>query len=818
MEKYICIHGHFYQPPRENPWLEEVEHQESAHPYHDWNERITAECYEPNAAARILSDHSIIKDIVNNYAKISFNFGPTLLSWMERHQPNVYAQILKADQLSQENFSGHGSAIAQVYNHIIMPLANRRDKETQIIWGIKDFAYRFKRQPEGMWLAETAVDLETLEILSDHGIKFTILDSHQAHKVRKIGHKNWHDVTGGKIDPRKPYLCQLPNGRAITLFFYDSPIAQDVAFSGVLKSGEAFAGRLMQPFTEENQPAQLVHIATDGETYGHHHRYGDMALAYCLNHIEEKNLAKITVYGEYMEKFPPQDEVVIYENSSWSCFHGVERWRNDCGCNSGMNPGWSQAWRAPLRQALDYLRDVVIPLYEEKSQTYVKDPWALRNAYIDVVLDRSEEQLNQFLSAQIPGNVKAEDKSRLLKLLEIERHAMLMYTSCGWFFDELSGIETVQIMHYAARVIQLARELFEIDLEKDFVEKLKLAPSNLPRFGDGLAIWEEYVHPRITDLAKVGADYVITALFDQEVAKEQQLYCYEAFPDTHVNRTRGEEKLGIGKIKIRSLITREECLLVYAVLHMGGHNLSGGVRPFISEEAFAIMKEEVDLAFEKGDIPETILLIREHCGPRQYSLWHLFKDEQRRIFNYILNSAMQETEGYYRRIYEHHYAIIRLMSKSHVPLPKILSTTIEFVLITDICDLLEREDFELEQLQHLVREINKWDFKRDRATLNFVASKAGRRMIEKFETTITDTALLIKIEKSLALLQSLGLDLNLWKAQNIYYDVYKRYYPQYEKAAKEKDQTAIDWLQAFTTLGKLLKVNVTANHDGHNLP
>ncbi len=808
MEKFICVHGHFYQPPRENPWLEEVEMQESAYPYHDWNERITLECYGPNTSARILNKKGRIDNIVNNYAKISFNFGPTLLSWMERHQPQVYQQILEADRLSRDRFSGHGSAIAQVYNHIIMPLANRRDKETQIIWGIRDFEHRFQRPPEGMWLAETAVDLETLELLAEHQIKFTILDSHQAHKAKKIGDKTWHDVTGSKIDPRKPYLCQLPNGLSIVIFFYDGPIARDVAFSGVLNSGEAFAGRLMQPFTEDHRtPAQLVHIATDGETYGHHHRYGEMALAYCLDYIEDNQLAHITIYGEYMEKFPPEDEVKLFENTSWSCFHGVERWRSDCGCNSGMQPaGWSQKWRAPLREALDFLRDDINPWYEKTMSTYIDDPWMVRNHYIDVVLDRSEKTLNHFLTQHFPQVVMAKDKTRLLKMLEVQRHAMLMYTSCGWFFDELSGIETVQVLQYAARVIQLAHELFEIDLEGPFLELLEKAPSNILDYGNGVGVWEESVKPNVTDLAKVGADCAITGLFDNTLSQEQDLYCYQAMPENHIHRQRGEEKLAIGKINVRSLITLDDVDLVYVVLHMGGHYLAGGVRSFISDEAFELMKKEIDQAFEKGDIPGSMQLMVEHCGDHNYSLWHLFKDEQRRIFNYILNSAMDETEAYYRRIYQHHYPIIRLMSKSKVPLPTILSTTVEFVLNTDFAAILENEAFELEQLRHQVHEMKKWDFRRDKTTLNYVASKAVHQMMEGFQKQVTDIKLLKRVEGALELLGELNLELDMWEAQNIYYALLKQYYLQFKRASLDKNQTAQKWLTSFERLGRWLKV------------
>ncbi|MCL6482072.1 MAG: DUF3536 domain-containing protein, partial [Firmicutes bacterium] len=375
MERYICIHGHFYQPPRENPWLEAIEQQDSAYPYHDWNERITAECYAPNAASRILDSEGRIVRIVNNYARISFNFGPTLLAWMEQHAQETYRAVLEADRESRERFGGHGSALAQAYNHLIMPLANSRDKRTQIRWGIHDFVHRFGRRPEGMWLPETAVDLETLELMAEQGIRFTILEPGQARRVRPIGGRTWRDVAGGRIDPTTAYRLRLKSGHSICLFFYDGPIARAVAFEGLLARGENFANRLVSAFNDSRSWAQLVHIATDGETYGHHHLYGDMALAYALQYLEEHRLARLTNYGQYLELHPPTQEVEIFENTSWSCAHGVERWRSDCGCNTGGHPGWNQAWRAPLREALDWLRDTLAPRYEKHAGALLRDPW-----------------------------------------------------------------------------------------------------------------------------------------------------------------------------------------------------------------------------------------------------------------------------------------------------------------------------------------------------------------------------------------------------------------------------------------------------------
>jgi alpha-amylase/alpha-mannosidase (GH57 family) len=509
---YLCIHSHFYQPPRENPWLEQIELQDSAYPYHDWNERISAECYAPNLAARILDDKQYISQIINNYSRISFNFGPTLLSWAADHDPATYKGIVDADKQSQKHFSGHGSAIAQAYNHMILPLANRRDKATQIRWGIEDFAFRFGRLPESMWLPETAVDSESLDLMAEAGIGYVILAPHQAKAIRPVGGGGWQDVSGSRIDPARAYLFRAPSGKSISLFFYDGPISQAVAFEKLLENGEKFASRLTGAISAQRDWEQLIHIATDGETYGHHHRHGEMALAYALEIIETKKWAKITNYGEYLEKFPPKWEVQIHENTAWSCVHGVERWRSNCGCNGGR-AGWNQNWRKPLREALDWLRDKITPYFETLGSALLKDPWAARDGYISVVLERSPEVRERFGREHFARELSQEHQVTVWKLMELQRNAMLMYTSCGWFFDELSGIETVQVIQYAGRVVQLAEQLFEAPFEEEFLNLLGKAQSNLAEYGDGAKIYLRYVKPSIIDLEKVGAHYSISSLF-----------------------------------------------------------------------------------------------------------------------------------------------------------------------------------------------------------------------------------------------------------------------------------------------------------------
>lgn len=805
MTNYICIHGHFYQPSRENPWLEEVEMQDSASPYHDWNDKITAECYAPNTASRILDSNNRIIEIMNNYSKISFNFGPTLLSWLERHEPEVYESIIEADKESRKNFSGHGPAIAQAYNHIIMPLANRRDKVTQVIWGIRDFEHRFGRKPEGMWLPETAVDIETLEIMAEQGIKFTILAPHQARCVRKIGEERWINVSVGNINTKTPYLCRLPSGRTINIFFYNGAISNEVAFGGLLKSGINFAKRLISSFSPAQEQPQIVNIATDGETYGHHFRFGDMALAYCIYFIESNNLAKITVYGEYLEKNPPTYEVEINENTSWSCFHGVERWRGDCGCNIWAYPGWNQKWRATLREAMDWLRDNLASIFEKEMSTYVSDPWQARNEYIRVILDRSVLNVERFLSECAVKKLSREEKVKVLKLLEMQRQAMLMYSSDGWFFDEISGIETIQIMKHAARAIQLAKEVSGIDLEPEYLKILEQAQSNISEYKNGAIIYNRFVKPYVIDLLRVGAHYALSSLF-KEYPETIKIYCYTASTETYETERIENRKLVMGRARIRSDITWEEDTISFAVVHLGQHNIFGGVYNQMKDYTFSKMSKIVKKAFQRGNVTELILSIDAYFETHSYSLWHLFKDEQRKILREILEPTQKEVEDVFRKIYRENYPLMQTLRAIGIQPPTALSTVIRFILNMDILRLLENEKTDLEQLKRLVEEMKEWSVEPDKPMLEFVANQKINKLMEKLSQNPEDLSLLETIYETLKILSILPLELDLWKAQNIYFSIIKKLCIVPSKKAKPTDSKTKKIFEYLNNLEEFLKV------------
>jgi len=810
MPRYLCIHGHFYQPPRENPWLEAIEVQDSAYPYHDWNERVTAECYAPNAASRILDGERRIERIVNNYTQISFNFGPTLLAWMEQKEPEVYQSILEADARSRERFSGHGSALAQAYHHIIQPLANRRDKKAQILWGLADFERRFGRRAEGMWLPETAVDLETLDLLAEAGVRFTILEPHQAKRVRPKtakGKEEWEDVGGGRIDPSIPYEVKLPSGRRLAVFFYDGAISRAVAFEGLLISGERFADRLMSSVPAEPEQDRLVHIATDGETYGHHHRHGEMALSYALHHIETNGWARLTNYGEYLETHPPDHEVEIVENTAWSCVHGVDRWREDCGCHTGGEPGWTQAWRAPLRQALDWLRDELAPLWEREARAFFEDPWAARDGYVEVLLDRSPGNVNAFLDRFAAVRPQGADRVRALKLLELQRHAMLMYTSCGWFFNDLSGIETVQVLRYAGRVVQLAEELFRRPVETELLRLLDRAKSNLRSAGTGRDLYERLVKPSMVDLPQVAAHYAVTSLF-RDYPNPAPVYCYSVERENGRLFRSGRARLAVGKARVTSGLTGKTEAFVYGVLHFGDHNLNAGVAPLGPPEDYQALIAEAGEAFDHGDLPRAIRLLDHHFGKVPYSLKSLFPDERRRVLDLILGSTLEEVEDEFRDVFRHHGPLMRYVKSLGTPLPKAFAAAAEFVLNLDLRRAVADPAADPEEVERLLAERAALGVDLDVKGLSYALENSLELLVERLREDPRDLELLRRAEAAAVLALTPPFTVDLGRAQNRYYELLHTVYPERLERPESGDPEAAEWACRFRKLGERLAVRV----------
>jgi alpha-amylase/alpha-mannosidase (GH57 family) len=824
----ICIHGHFYQPPRENPWLEAVETQDSAAPYHDWNDRVTAECYAPNGASRIVNRNDQIVRIVNNYSRISFNFGPTLLSWLEKNAPRTYRMILAGDQMSAARYDGHGSALAQPYNHVIMPLANTRDRITQIRWGIADFEHRFGRKPEGMWLPETAVDLETLDLLAQHGIRFTILAPHQCVRVRELDETSlqptlpemrdaaagWMETPDASVDPRRPYLVRLDEGRSIAVFFYDGPISRAVAFEGILNSGENFAERLTGAFDAESSETQLVHIATDGESYGHHHRHGEMALSYALRLIEDGQEATLTNYGAFLAAFPPTWEAEVAEDTSWSCVHGVERWRSNCGCNGGRQ-GWNQQWRAPLRKALDWLRDSIAPLTEKVAESLLKDVWEARNAYIAVILagaqERTwtEEAIDRFFAAHAAHDLSPSERVRVLKLMEMQRHAQLMYTSCGWFFDDISGIETVQVIAYAARAIQLAGELFGIErgqLEKHFLETLVQAKSNVPQWKDGAEVYKRLVKPLEVGLEQVAAHYAIASFFDN-YPEETTLFCYSVRRLDYEIVPSGRGRLAVGRVRIESNITEKSETFFFAALHFGDQNVTAAVKLYAADSlpAFATFKKKCISAVKLGNLPEVVRLIDGYFGGSPYSLVSLFRDDQRRILRMILQSTLGGVERSLAVIYEEHASLLHFLSTAGLPKPPILAMAAGFSVNAGLHRALESDPVDLARVHSLIVLAKDDGLSLDQHDLGYLIDQSMKRAMVSLQSDPLNEELLDRTVDLARALREFAFRLNLWQAQNIWHDTLvasPQFLNELESASAER------WREGFLELGRQLGIAV----------
>jgi alpha-amylase/alpha-mannosidase (GH57 family) len=802
--RYVCIHGHFYQPPRENPWLETVEAQESADPFHDWNERITAECYGPNAWARILDDAGYIQSIVSNYERISFNFGPTLLAWMERETPQAYGAILEAERASRFRFGGHSSALAQAYNHSILPLCNPADRHTQIRWGIADYTHRFGHAPRGMWLPETAVDTPTLEALAAEGIEFTLLAPHQAARVRLPG-EPWEDVSGARVDPRRPYRCALPSGRSITLFFYDGPVSQAVAFEHLLDSGDRFADRLLGAFS--NGDTELVHIATDGETYGHHHRHGDMALAYALRRFEQDPSVELTNYGAFLEAHPATAEVEIHERTSWSCAHGVERWKSDCGCSTGSNRGWNQRWRAPLREGLDWLAEQVAALYSRRASGLLRDPWAARNDYIALILERTDEATAAFFERHAVGKLTELQRIEALRLLEMQRHAMLMFTSCGWFFDDVSGIETTQIIRYAARAIQLAQEVSDVALQQPFVERLAQARSNLAEQGDGRQLYERHAAPLTVDLPRLVAHYAVSSLFTSYKPRAE-VYAYAVEQLDYRTATLGRSRLALGKVAVVSQITREADELSFGFVHLGDHNMSGGVRAFRGDAEYDAMSRDVMKAFRSADMPEVLRLLDAHFGELKYSMRSLFRDEQQRVLELVVDSATTDAQEVSARLYNQHSPLLRYLATLDLPLPKPLKGLASFVLNTMLRAERSARELDPGRIRELMAEAEALKIDLHRVSHNFTLQRTVENATARWVDAPDRIARLHRVRVLADLARASPFDADLSHPQNEFYRLQLSALPVFRDIAAAGDEHAMQWCEEFRSLGEALRIRV----------
>ncbi|KAB8320159.1 DUF3536 domain-containing protein [Tolypothrix campylonemoides VB511288] len=855
---YVTVHGHFYQPPRENPYLDSIERQPGAAPFHDWNERIHHECYRPNAFARVLNDRGEVVGIVNNYEYLSFNIGPTLMSWLERHDVEVYQRILEADRKSSDRLNGHGNAIAQVYNHIIMPLANERDKYTQIRWGKEDFRSRFGRDPEGMWLAETAVDYATLQALVDEGIRFIVLAPSQAQRCRLLPSKDnpnpeWHEVGGNQIDPTRPYRCFLqssvePRDGAslqrpyIDIFFYDGPISRDMGFSDVLFNSSHLAGRIGSAVRGDHRPAQLISVGTDGETFGHHKGGTEKTLAYAFTKEFPHWGWTVTNFAHYLSLNTPTWEVELKPVTAWSCAHGVDRWQDDCGCGGGGT--WHQKWRRPLRDALNWLRDRLILVYEEHGKLFFRDPWQARDEYIQVIRDRSPENVSRFLSRHQSHKLSSAEQVDALRLLEMQRHALLMFTSCGWFFEELSRPEGTQILRYAARALELAGDVAGVQLEKGFVKRLNQAASNVDLFKHGGEVYRQLVLTAQVSFKQVAAQYALTSLFANHKPVEalhptslqngnghscsikhshsyqKRVYCYTADEVDYQLQRMGSLTLAVGHLSLVSEITWESEDLVFAVLHLGGWDFHCCIQPFQGRRAYTQLKEKLFGALQQASAAHMILVMTQLFGEESFSLQNLFAEERHRLMHLLSQETLSRLDQLYTQAYRDNYGVLMAFHRDGLPTPQELQVAAEIALgyrCMMTLRLLEQDIAEpVSSWNHIVElEAIATEAKHLHCHLNI---PEGKQMLEQLilrslwqllhDPNGTFDADLQRLERLIDVANQLNLGISLERSQELYYScLYSQIVPVFvAKTAKSQDTAQC---RQLLKLGQKLAVDVS---------
>jgi len=710
---------------------------------------------------------------------MSFDFGPTLLSWLEKAHPWIYGQILAADRLSRERFQGHGNALAQVYNHIIMPLATRRDRLTQIRWGLADFKHRFGHPAEGMWLSETAVDTETLILMAEEGVKFTILSPTQAQSVRPLTgsaeERPWEDVRGGRIDPTRPYRVLLGRGEGhfIDVFFYNGPVSRAVAYEKLLSSGGNFLARIEEAFGAHNDGPELVSLATDGESYGHHFKFGDLALSWLFHHIEGGGQINLANYGLFLEKFPPQDEVKIVENSSWSCAHGVERWCADCGCSVSQTPEWNQAWRAPLREGLDWLGNELAGLFEERGGRLFKDPWKARDEYIILFLNSTAEERHRFINRHSLRSLGQEERVEAFQLLEFERMALYMFTSCGWFFDDISGLEPVQVLKYAARAMELAEPWANKDLESGLMKYLSKARSNDPDYRDGKYVYDVQVRPTRIDPSRAMAHYALAGLADG-VSGEGGLFSEAVRPLSELRLTEGDVKAVLGQAEVVEVGTGRERIGVYLALRgkTGKLNCLVGV----DAKGFDLDKTADEIRqISTSSLNKAEDVFSNHvAGVRKYGAEDLIPDTLKTLMEGMVLSLNCRNRDYIRKHDAFLEDIFSLHRETGEPVPAIPEDLLSILLT----DELERIFFSDEEkptvdrtrlyglaVQGKLLKMVLNDQRIRQMSQGYLVSEMNRL------ASAPDTISIKNVIDFLNLADDLRLKPDLWECQNMFYDL-----------------------------------------------
>ena len=723
--------------------------------------------------------------------------------------------LIKADIESISQHNGHGNAMAQVYNHIIMPLANERDKETQVKWGIRDFEYRFGRKPEGIWLAETAVDDATLKVLVDNGIKFTVLSPYQALKMKKSTDKDWQDVSWGNIDPARSYKYTLKCDpkKSIDLFFYDGAISRSVAFDELLTDGNKFIKRLKEGVSDLRDYPQLINIATDGESYGHHTKFGDMALSYVLKIKAEDEGFKITNYAEYLDLYKSDYEVDIKQASSWSCFHGVGRWMDDCGCSTGGHPGWNQKWRKPLRNALDYLRDNLAKIFEKEGKKYfIDNPWDVRNRYIEVILDRNSSKIKKFQKENFKTELTEEEKIKGMELLEIQRQAMLMYTSCGWFFSEISGIETVQIMKYAARAMQLASGFSKENLEEKFLEILSEARSNINEFGSGKDIYERFVKPSVVTSKQIACLWAISSLY-QDFEDEEDVYCYSVKRNDYKMVQKGNTNFIVGNIEIRSKVTLQRSNLVFALMQYAGGDFHCAIKEFSTNDEYQELKTSLIKTFMLNPMTEIIRALDEKFGKEYFTLKDIFIEERKKILQILLKDQLAKFADTYKDMYDQGKGSIYHMQNLGLEIPNEFKISAGYALSQRYNDLLAHTDGFVEN--SIIQQISDINFEAKKMNIQIDKTPSSNIFAKKIITNLIRLTKSFEIQQADAIVElfdiisKLELQIDVSEAQNIYYNkIYHRIGSILENTGNTPKEKDLNFINILLDIGTKLNINI----------
>lgn len=682
---HFVFHGHFYQPPRENPWTDEVEREPSARPFHDWNARITAECYAANAAARIHDDRGRILRVANNYERISFNFGPTLLRWLQRYDPRTLRRIVEADRISAARL-GHGNAIAQAYNHMILALADARDRRTQIRWGCLEFQHRFGRAPESLWLAETAANHAVLDEMIEQELRFVILAPMQARRVRPVVDSQWQEVSGGRVDPSRAYVYRHRDGsgRSIAVFFYDGPLAQSVSFGGALHDGRNLAQRAEGAIVEQRGHPQLIHLAVDGETAGHHVGFGNLALAWALEREIPHRGLEVTNYAAFLDLHPPTwecelDEGPYGEGTSWSCAHGVGRWIRDCSCRIDPGAPTQQAWRGPLRRALDIARDGGREFFERETATLLRDPWVARDEAVRLVLDCGPSERERFFAEHAARELSAEEQARVLGLLEFQHQAMLMYTSCGWFFDDIGGLESVQVLRYAARMLEMWEELGGTPPREKFLAALARARSNDARRGTGADVFRRDALAVQVTPERVAAHLAMSSLV--QVPPEHGHLALHRFERRAFHlRESGSLRLVTGRFVLEHQRTLRSHDLQVAMLHRGGLDFFTVIAPY-DDADFEQRQSQLHEALEQGDhaAARTIEAMAGLRGPR-FGAEDLLESGRQELLQFALSEVIDRFSEAYSALYAENREILSSLRAMGMELPEELQAATNFTL------------------------------------------------------------------------------------------------------------------------------------------